>query len=77
MTFFSNNYGVYNMKKINNIDPANPPRHLTLLGGVPYNGFVPVDNLWRKYGWLPKKEQDQANSLLNTTILGDRDANPC
>ena len=39
------------------IDPANPPRHMTLLGGTPYHaGKANVLETFRKYGFVPPTE---------------------
>lgn len=39
------------------IDPANPPREMTLLGGKQVKPFITVQDTWRKYGWKPKGEE--------------------
>ncbi len=44
------------------INPADPPKELTLLGGAPARWgnnkpFQTIQETWKKYGWLPKGEK--------------------
>ena len=43
--------------EIKPIDPSNPPKHMTLLGGTPYHaGKANVLETFRKYGFVPPTE---------------------